>query len=344
MDLLLAALDRWRQAGAWGAVATVVATWRSAPQPVGSRLLVGSEGELAGSVSGGCVEADVAVVARQVMQRQRPRLLRYGVTEEVAWSVGLTCGGEIAVWVEPAEAWLPVSAHLEDEVDARRAVCVATALRPERPTKVVLAEGGRLEPEPVDATSRAVLEGAMRTALSTRKSGLVEMPGTGGAQVFLDVIAPPPRLLIIGAVHVAQALVPIARVMGFDGWVIDPRADLATTERFPDAVRLIHEWPDRALKTLEPDADSYVVVLSHDPKLDEPALAAAVTSGAGYVGALGSRRTQDERKRALRARGISEAAIARIRGPVGLPIGAQGAEEIALSIMAEIVAVRRGHR
>jgi xanthine dehydrogenase accessory factor len=261
-------LRRWRERGDRHlALATVVATRRSAPRPVGSRLAVSEHGELAGSVSGGCVEGEVAVVAREVLAEGEPRLLTYGISDEQAGSVGLPCGGEIDVSIE----------------------------------RVPLSELERLVEE-----------------------------------------AAPHRLLVFGAVDIAEALCRGAKQLGWEAIVADPRATFATRERIASADELLVEWPDQALERVRPDQRTAVVVLTHEERFDVPALAGALRSGAFYVGAIGSRRTQERRRELLLEEGLAEEDVDRLSGPTGLDLGAETPAETAVSILAEILAVRAG--
>lgn len=308
----------WAQAGRPCALATVIETWGSAPQPVGSQLAVDHEGNFAGSVSGGCVEGAVITEAQEVMASGAARVVDFGVADETAWKVGLACGGRIRILVEKVTAErLALLAAVEQAVAARRAVAVATDLA-SGTTRLVPEQGADAE---------------VGAALRAGRSRLVE-------QQFIAVHVPQPRLIITGAVHIAQHLAGLARGVGFAVAVIDPRGAFATVARFPaDA---LHEgWPEEVLPQLGLDARTALAALTHDPKIDDPALMAALASEAFYIGALGSRRTHGQRLARLSSRGVDEAALARIRAPIGLAIGAEGAAEIALAIMAEIIAALR---
>ena len=296
----------WRARGDRVALATVVATRRSAPRPVGAKLAVTEKGEMAGSVSGGCVEADVVTHAQEVLASGRPRLVSYGIDDERAWEVGLPCGGEIDVFVEPLEEEPP---------------------RPEEPgVLLTILQGER-------AGEHTFVAGDERP----RESGLIELEGE---LVFAEVLGPPPRLLVFGAGELAEALCAAARLLGWQAIVSDPRPALVSPERIPSADELVAEQPEQALARIRADSDTAVVVLTHEPRLDVPALRAALGSDAFYVGALGSRRTQSRRRGLLLEQGVAEAEIDRISGPVGLDIGAKTPAEIAIAIVAEIVARR----
>lgn len=308
MDEPLQEAARWRAQGERVALATVVATRRSAPRPVGSKLAVSERGELAGSVSGGCVETAVLLAAQDVLAGGAPRLVTYGITDDMAFGVGLPCGGEIDVFVE----------ELGDEE------------RPDVTLTVVAGEslGERLhDPE---------LE---RQARRRGRSHVLELEGR---TVFADVQAPPPRLFVYGAVNTAEALCRTAKLLGWRTIVADARAVFATRERIPSADELLVLWPEEALEQLQPDSNTAILVLTHDDKFDLPLLEAALRTEAFYVGALGSRRNQERRKGLLLERGLEEADLERIAGPSGLDIGADTPAEMALSMLAEILALRAG--
>jgi xanthine dehydrogenase accessory factor len=300
---LTEAIERWRARGERVALATVVATRRSAPRPVGSKLAVSEQGELLGSVSGGCVESDVAVQAAEVIADGTARLLTYGIDDEQAWSIGLPCGGEIDVFVERFDGELP------DEPGV---------------TLIVL-EGER-------AGERQMLP---LHALERGPSRVLELDGE---TVFADVVAPPPSLVVVGAVDTAEELCRAAKALGWRTTVIDPRPALVTRERLPSPDELLSAWPD----SLEADDDTAVVVLTHEERLDVPALTAAFASPAFYVGAIGSRRTQEKRRLRLLEAGIAEEQLDRLAGPAGLDLGAHTPAETAVSILAEVLAVREG--
>lgn len=296
-DRILAAAIDW--AGAPMAIATVVETWKSAPCPVGTHMLVHADGRFVGSVSGGCVEGDVLERAHMVLAGAPPVLRRYGVADDAAWDVGLPCGGDIQVLVQPVSAdGFP--AHLfGDIIEARSA-------------------GAAL---------------SVATDLESGRSALLD-DDTGAG--FVNIYHPPRRLLIVGAVEIASALAAIATSQGVDVTLCDPRGRFLTAERFP-GIRLDDRWPDDAVKAFAPDSRSAIVTLSHDPKIDDPALAAALASPAAYVAALGSVRSHQARLARLSAAGVSAEQCARIEGPAGVAINAISAPEIALSIAGGMI-------
>jgi len=306
---LAESIQRWRSRGDRVALATVVATRRSAPRPVGAKLAISERGELFGSVSGGCVESDVAVQAAEVIAEGTPRLLTYGITDDMAWNVGLPCGGEIDVFLERFEGELPES----DEP----AVSV-TVLEGERAGERRLLGLDAVEPGP---------------------SRVLELDGE---TVFAEMLGPPPRVVVIGAIDTAEELCRAAKSLGWHTVVADPRPALTTRERLPSPDELLVAWPDEALEQLAPDRDTAVVVLTHEERLDVPALTSALEAEAFYVGAIGSRRTQAKRRERLLEAGVAEEELERLSGPAGLDLGAQTPAEMAVSILGEILAVRAG--
>jgi len=306
----------WHRAGKGVALCTVVQTWGSAPRRVGAQLVVSDQAEMEGSVSGGCVEGAVVAEAIEAIERGEMRLLEYGISDGDAFAVGLACGGTIRVLVEPIGAQMPVD-MLADLVAARAAR--------EAVAYVVNVETGARSLAKTGHTERFRLD----------RSGFED-----DAQTFVAVHNPPLRMVIVGAVHIAQALVPMAAVAGFDVSVIDPRAAFGAAARFPGTT-LIEDWPDEALDTLGLDARTALVLLTHDPKLDDPALVKALNSDVFYIGALGSKRTHASRVTRLQEAGFNAEQIARVNGPVGLDIGAASPPEIAVSILAEVLQTLR---
>lgn len=299
-DAVLAAARDW--AGQKMALATVVSTWGSAPRPAGSHLLVHIDGRFEGSVSGGCVEGDILTAAAAVIAGAPFQLKRYGVADTAAWEVGLPCGGEIAVLVQPVGA-------------------------------------GGFDPALFAAIAAARAKGEALTVWTDLANGMSGLERPAG-EAFANRYEPPRRLLIVGAVQIAQALAGIAAPLGIATTVIDPRGRFLTEERFP-GVTLDDRWPDEAIAAARPDPSTAVVTLSHDPKIDDPALAAALRTPTGYVAALGSRRSHAARLERLGAQGFDTAALARMDGPAGLDIAAIGPAEIALSIAAGMVKALR---
>jgi len=320
MDALPETALAWHRAGRGAVLATVVETWGSAPRQAGSQMVISGDGRMMGSVSGGCVEGAVVAEAAEALRDGQPRLLSYGVADETAFAVGLACGGTIRVLVEPVGDGLPEDA-LADLVTARAAgnpVALVTAL--DGFARMLVWPG---QDQSVDARLRS------------DRSGVEEGR-------FVAVHNPALRLIVVGAVHIAQALLPLARACGYDPVLIDPRGAFASAERFPGE-RIIEDWPDEALAALAPDARTAIVTLTHDPKLDDPAIRHALGSAVFYLGCLGSVKTHAARIDRLRAAGFDDAALARIHAPVGLDIGARTPAEIAVSILAQMTQrLRRG--
>lgn len=308
----------WHNEGRGAVLATVVETWGSAPRRVGAQMVVSGDGEMQGSVSGGCVEGAVVLEASEALEKSEQRLLEYGVSDGDAFAVGLACGGTIRILVEPVGDVLPV--------ETLRLLVEARAARTPVAYTVALSTGVR------GLTREGYAEQFARD-----RSGF----DTEG-DMFIAVHNPPLRLAIVGAVHIAQALVPMARIAGYDPTIIDPRAAFGSEARFPGE-QILPDWPDEALTSLGLDARTALVLLTHDPKLDDPALHLALGSECFYIGALGSKRTHAARMNRLREAGYSEAQIGRICGPIGLDIGAASPPEIAVSILAEMTqTLRRG--
>ena len=306
MDEQLQMVTIWREVGRKVAVATVVATRESAPRSVGSKLYVSDAGDLLGSVSGGCVENDVVLAAQEVLAGGPPRLLTYGITDDMAFEVGLPCGGEIDVFVEELT---------EMEV-------------PDVVLTVVAGEGvGEKIHEP-------------ELIAAARLRGISHVVKLEDRTVLADVSAPPPRLAVYGAVDTAEALCRAAKLLGWRTVVADARAAFATPVRIPSADELLLLWPDDALAKIEPDLGTAIVVLTHDDKFDLPMIRGALASDAFYIGWIGSHRNQERRRGLLREDGVTDDELARICGPTGLDIGAATPAETAVSILAEALAIR----
>ncbi len=310
-DILHVALEYLEQGHAV-ALATVIETWGSSPRPVGAQLAIRADGVFMGSVSGGCVEGAVVGEAREALADGKCRVLEYGVSDEEVFAVGLACGGTIRVLVEPIGMGQGPGKAVLEYLQAQRQARAPIGYQ------VNLTTWERAFVGPTDMPERFTKD----------RSGL-------DGDVFTLIFNPPLRMAIVGAVHIAQSLVPMAQMAGYAVTLIDPREGFAHAARFPDQT-VVTDWPDEALRALEPDARTAVVTLSHDPKIDTPALQVALKSDAFYIGSLGSSRTHGKRVAALGVLGFDDKQIARIHGPVGLNIGAATPAEIALSIMAEV--------
>ncbi len=331
---------QWRAAGRGVALATVIATWGSSPRPPGSQLVVDHEGRMAGSVSGGCVEGSVVETALGVIESGVHEVLDFGVTDEMAWEVGLACGGEMQVFIERVVRPGGEEEQCEAWLDGLRADCAA-----KRPVvlTVNLATGRRelLHPTPAGQNTPPELIEIATATRDALRSDTPRMLERADGRLFLQPFNPPLRLVIVGAVHIAQPLSRIARESGYEVIIVDPRGAFASDARFP-GTRLERTWPDEALQGLGLDGRTAIVTLTHDPKLDDPALHVALRSPAFYIGSLGSRRTQARRLERLREEGFDDETLGRIHGPVGLDIGARSPAEIAISILGEITARLRG--
>jgi len=326
-DDVLTQAGAWLEQGEGVALATVVSTWGSSPRPVGSQLAVNGRGEFVGSVSGGCVEGAVIDSARRVIADGVPALLRFSVTDEQALGVGLTCGGTLQVLIAAADDAALLS-RLRDCLSDRAPACLLTDMGGGRMTLLCGdSDVGRTLglPAAVRNTAQAMLALGQSAILSSC-----------GEELFAHSFVPAPRLIIVGAGHIAQALAPMAEIAGFDVCVVDPRRSFATAARLP-GTQLSTLWPDEFFRQTLPDANTALVTLVHDPKIDDPALEAALASEMFYVGALGSRKTHEKRLERLREKGIAERDLACIHAPVGLDLGARKPPEIAVSIVAEVV-------
>ena len=334
----------WRAAGQKVALATVARTWGSSPRPAGSKLAVNAAAEFVGSVSGGCIEGAVIQEALEVMASGASRVLEFGVSDETAWEVGLACGGKVEVFVEAVapEAGRGITrAVLEELLAARRAKRSVVLVTPLDGSAQRLVPVGWGDPGAGAPGAPGAGESLAAAVAQVARRDQAEVVEIAGGAVLVEPHLAPLRLLIVGAVHVAQPLAEMAALAGFAVTIVDPRRAFATAARFPGQA-LVVSWPDVALAELAPDARTAVVTLTHDPKLDDPALVAALGSPAFYVGCLGSKKTHDARRVRLGEHGIGAAALDRLRGPVGLRIGARTPPEIAVSILAEIVAALRG--
>jgi xanthine dehydrogenase accessory factor len=344
MREILSEIRTWQQADQTVALATLVEAWGSAPRPLGAKMAIAEDGRIAGSVSGGCVEGAVVEAAGQVLETGRPTLLRYGVSDETAWSVGLSCGGAVAILLErldPADRLLRL---LLADLAAERSLVAATLLSgTELGRRILVRRAGEVEGSlghpRLDAEIAAASADQLGARRCVRRSFTFD---NRPYEVFFDIHLPAPQLVVVGAVHVAIHLVAFAKRLGFRTVVVDPRTVFATRERFAEADELVVEWPAAAIERMTVTESTCFVFLSHDPKLDIPGLELALRSLALYVGALGSRTTHAKRRAELRELGFSDADLDTIHAPIGLDLGGRRAEEIALAIMAEIVAVQSG--
>lgn len=341
MQEIMADIDNWLAEGQPVAVATVIQTWGSAPRKAGAKMALTSDGRLSGSVSGGCVEGAVVEMGRAVLAEGRPRLVEFGVADETAWDVGLACGGSLQLFIEPLAP--AVYATIRDWQQRDQAGVAATVIVGSEEiigrTLLIQATGqttGALDPL-LDAEVRQ----AGLNALRSGHSSVYTPAAAPESRVFLEVHLPAAQLILVGGVHIAIALAQIAATLGYRTVVIDPRRAFGSQARFPHVDQLIQQWPTEAFQKVTLTANTAVALLTHDPKIDDPALKVVLPGPAFYVGALGSSRTHARRRERLTRAGLSQALIDRIHGPIGLDINAQTPEEIAVAIIAEIVAQRR---
>ncbi len=341
MREVLADIEQWLAEQQPVALATVVQTWGSAPRREGAKMAFTPAGQLSGSVSGGCVEWAVYEAGLEALENKQPQLLHFGVADETAWEVGLVCGGEIRVFVEPLDS--QVQALAQETAQAEQAGAAVTVISGPAALlgrKLIVREGevvyGSILPA-VDEQAVALVEAQIRQG----KPGRVTVEAAEEpAELFIDVWMPAPQLVMVGAVHIAIALAQMATTLGYRTIVIDPRRAFGSEERFPHVDRLIQGWPDKALAEVSLNPSTAVVMLTHDPKIDDVALKIVLDKPVFYIGALGSSRTHAKRRERLLAAGIPAEKLERIHAPIGLDIGAQTPEEIAVAVLAEIVAAR----
>ncbi len=355
MKELLDTLQVWQRDGVDVGRAVVVRTFGSAPRPEGAVLLYAADGRIAGSVSGGCVEGAAAEEIDRARADGHARVIRYGISDEQAWDVGLACGGTIDVLVQPAVPSAAVAAAVESLGAGGHGAAIVTPLPADAPpatfgahdpgrgeppaTPLVVHDDGRLEGTLGDPSLDAELVHLATEALRRGLSRTVEI---GDRSLFVEVYPVRPRLVVVGAVEVARSLVRLARELGFETVVVDGRASFATPERFPDVDRLVVGWPDEVADAIGLGPNDAVAVLTHDVKFDEPAIVEALRRACRYVGAVGSRKTQADRRRRLLEAGVTASELGRLRGPVGLDLGGRAPAETALAILAEVVAQRYG--
>jgi xanthine dehydrogenase accessory factor len=336
MRTALEVAHHWAQEGKEVAAATLVSVGGSTPRRAGARLIVSSGGETWGSVSFGCVEADVAAHARAVLEKGQPHLAAYGVTDEDAFAMGFTCGGTMEVFIEPwtdLHDWLggvPSEGFLGATATVVSGPGVGTHGLFDRQGELV---AGRVAPVPAEALGSDVV-----AATRDERARLVEHAGTS---IFVEPLVPPPRLIVFGAGHAARALTAAAAAVGFRVTVSDHRPEAAVSERYPDATEVVVGWPDQVVPAVHLDSRTYVVCLAHNPELEDVLLPLALASDARYIGVLGSRRTHAARVDRLAVAGVPQGQLARLHAPIGLDLGAVTPEEIAASIVAELITVRR---
>lgn len=330
MKDIIPTLERLRARGERVALATVIKVDGSAPRDAGATMLIGAGGEVVGSVSGGCVEGAVVDEARSVLAGSAPKIVRYGINRNMMWDVGLSCGGAIDVYVQTVAPDAPLP-------DLARTSAVCMVVRgPRRVGQMRIVYEHASEGSTGDAALDARIDGLARGLMLSE----AQIATANEHDIFVMPLRPDPRLIIVGAVHIGAALCEAASRAGFSVTVLDPRPRLNTRERFPGAARLIVGWPEDELPALHVDEDTYVVVLTHDEKFDDPTLAIVLRRPVRYIGAIGSRKTQALRRKRLEDAGFSADAIDSVHAPIGLDIGAQSPEEIAIAILAEMIAAK----
>ena len=359
---ILNKVTKWWEAGETFGLATVVSTYRSAPRDPGAALAVSPGGEVTGSVSGGCVEGAVYELSMDVSQTGNPVLQTYGVSDDDAFAVGLTCGGILDIFVEPVDqARFPELGDIAAAVERGEPVAVATVIGGPGQVGARRVIWGRVAPNQTDdgwhagasgtlgsgARLDAAVDDDVRGMLAQGLTGIRRYGAHGERRgdelsVFVNAFAPPPRMLVFGAIDFAAAVARVGKFLGYHVTVCDARQVFATKSRFPDADEVIVEWPHRFLAGTSIDSRTVICVLTHDPKFDVPLLEVALRTPAGYIGAMGSRRTHEDRIERLREVGLTEAELARLRSPIGLDLGARTPEETAVSIAAELIQLRWG--
>jgi xanthine dehydrogenase accessory factor len=346
MHDILSDVTQWIDQNEPVVLATVVQTWGSSPRGVGAKMAFTSSGKIAGSVSGGCVEGAVYENGLQTLKNQQSQLLHFGVADETAFEVGLACGGKIDIFVRRLDPG--IFRILQAEIIGQQAVVIVSALEgpPDLTGKEILVtEAGKAEGSLGGGLDGEAARLAIQALQEEQSQTFTLQTATGDPLLlFADVILPPPTLVMVGGVHITIALSTIAKALGYRTIVIDPRRLFGSQERFPHVDQLIQEWPQDAFSKIKLTRSTCVAMLTHDPKIDDPALKIVLDSPVFYIGALGSRKTQESRRQRLLADGLSPAQLDRIHGPVGIDLGAKTPDEIALSVMAEIISVRRGRK
>lgn len=334
MKEIISDIDNWLAKGQQHiALATVIQTWGSAPRKAGGKMAFTGDGQISGSVSGGCVEGAVIEAGNEVLPTGIPQLLHFGVADETAWEVGLACGGIIDVFVERLD--LEAYALLRDMVlqdQAGRCVTVLRGAQDSVGNKWIQVRNGR---------SLNQFPSSLNLSLSNLPTATQRLQLANDTELFIEQYRPSPTLIMVGGVHIAVALTSMAKTLGFRTIVIDPRRAFGNDDRFPHADQLLTQWPQKAFADLEITPETAVALLTHDPKIDDPALEIVLPSSAFYIGALGSRKTHAKRVERLQKKGVDGAQISRIHAPIGLNLNAQSPEEIALSVLAEVVQAYR---
>ena len=339
-------IQRWLSQGETVALATVISTWGSAPRGVGAKMALASGTKIAGSVSGGCVEGAVYEAGLKAMASGRPELLHFGVADETAFSVGLACGGSIEVFVRKLDP--AIFETIRSVLQTGQAAALVTVLSglPDTIGHEMLYLGENRFSGSLDTNLDEVARKLAQEMLTQGNSGSLTVTEVDGnaVRLFIDVMSPPPVLVMVGGVHIAVSLAALAKTLGYTTVVVDPRRAFGSQERFPHADRLIQAWPDEAFQQIPLRRTTAIAVLTHDPKIDDPAIKISLNSPAFYIGVLGSQQTHEKRKLRLLADGLTQAQLDRLHAPIGMELGEETPEEIALAILAEIVAIRHGRK
>ncbi|KAF0111984.1 MAG: putative Carbon monoxide dehydrogenase accessory protein I [Chloroflexi bacterium] len=347
MREVTSAIKSWQKQGKAIAIATIVKVEGTPLRPLGSKMVVTSDKQIAGSITGGCIEGGIYEEAQTVIKSCQPKLLHFGLlNDESPWEIGLSCGSSIDVFIEPLDSpvWKEIYPVLETSLSKNQLMAIGTILSGAKlGSKLVVWPNGDVHGSlGSQVLDKQAVEWMKQQLLVQGSSSMTFDEAGAQVEVFVDVITTPARLVIVGAVHIAIPLVSMAKILGFHTIVIDPRSAFATRERFPHVDELVTEWPSTALEKLRPDECTYIAVLSHDDKLDNPALQVALASPARYVGILGTHKNIPKRLNELRDLGVTEEQLSRLHAPIGLKLGAIQPEEIALSVLAEIVAAKHG--
>ncbi len=337
---ILDTVNDWLNDGHNIALATVVETWGSSPRQAGAKMAANADSAMIGSVSGGCVETAVVGEALDTLSDGHPRLLNFGVSDDTAWDVGLACGGKMSVFVEPLDFgwWQAASDCLRQD----RTTATVTILEGDFAGQKMLVDAETGIVYVSDNLQPDLYAALMQAAQNSIKKGKTSHTRVDDLDILIEVYQPRPRLIIIGGAHVAMALNKFAHELGFRVALVDPRKSFATKKRFPDVEMISHKYPDKILPQIGLTSETYLAILTHDPKIDDPALRVALPSPVRYIGILSSKRTHEKRTERLIAAGVDPQLLTRLRTPIGLDIGARSPEEVALCIMAEIIAVRNG--
>ncbi len=354
MNELYKSLDEWFEKDERIALATVVKTWGSSPRSLGAKMAVNSRGDMVGSVSGGCIEGAVIQECLEVLKEGGSKLVHYGISDDEAWNVGLACGGEIDVFIQCLE--FDLYRKIEEGIKQRRHVTIVTVIAGPKKligTEIMVVEGNvsdKLAHRRDDLLTQIALQALEEKKIKwehiTYNNDLQKYYGSTqnfekkDLDIFIDIIQPKPTLVIIGGVHIAVFLAELSKILGFYTIIIDPRRKFANQKRFPGVDQIINAWPQNAFDIVELDRSTAIAVLTHDPKIDDPALLIGLNNPVFYIGALGSKNTQEERRKRMVAAGCNENQVKRIRGPIGLDLGSKSPEEIALGIMAEIIQIK----